>query len=204
MQISVILNKAFCTGTQHCNRARCTSRPRHFQWWQLPAKHCNYVPLPPCDASEVHCSAFIEVQQHKWPPKPGLYGTLACSCTHHELVMATISFAPPRAQMSFHFPFSISKPTSPFFCEGWTWLDMLCHLGSQWRWGGDKIATVKTALTALTVPCTFLGSKAVWVKKWRAPPSRLVPACTLFFSGTDSLSQPFNLLGFLSLDVYVL
>ena len=103
------------------------------------------------------------------------------------------------------FPiFNFKTKLSPFFCEGWTWLDMLCHLGSQWRWGGDKIATVKTALTALTVPCTFLGSKAVWVKKWRAPPSRLVPACTLFFSGTDSLSQPFNLLGFLSLDVYVL
>ena len=204
MQFSVILNKEFCRGTKQCNRVRCTSRPRHFQWWQLPAKHCNYVPLPPCDASEVHCSAFIEVQQHQWPPKPGLNSTLASMHPswvgdgNHQLCTSSCPDELP-------FPiFNFKTKRSPFFCEGWTWLDMLCHLGSQWRWGGDKIATVKTALTALTVPCTFLGSKAVWVKKWRAPPSRLVPACTLFFSGTDSLSQPFNLLGFLSLDVYVL
>ena len=135
VQFSAILNKAFCRGTKQCNRVRCTSRRRHFQWWQLPAMHCNYVPLPPCDASEVHCSAFIELQHWWWwPPKHGLYGTLASSM--HPSWVGDGNHQPCTSscpdQLPFHI-FNFKTKLFTFLCKGWTWLDMLCHLGSQWR-----------------------------------------------------------------------
>ena len=106
---------ALCRKTIKCNRVQCRSRPRHFQWWQVAARQCNYCSAPPCDASKLHCSAFIEVQQ--------LSGDLQSVASTAPLLPPIISWWWQPSALHLvaglhtrsHFPFSHFKTDSPMF-----------------------------------------------------------------------------------------
>ena len=177
---------------------KATVQCKHEQAKPLPVMTASSKALHLCSTT-VRCISTALQQQRRciywwWPPKPNLDGALAC--THpssvgdgnHHPCNANTSWPPAVFREGFisHF-----QNCQPFLLTKFVWrLDLVGHVCPSWHRVKARWQNSRSENCTRTHQCAVaLFWNPVWVKKWMAPPARLVPACSFFFSGTGSLSQ---------------